>query len=261
MLETPPRASLWSVQTPQIFERGKLLKAYEAAQHEGYYGTDDASLVEHQGGAVRIVMGSYDNIKLTTPEDLPLAEDILAPPDGGEGIEMRIGFGYDVHRLVEGRPLILGGEEIPYAKGLLGHSDADVLIHALMDALLGAAALGDIGKHFPDSDPAYKGADSMVLLEQVVKLLQLANFQVNNVDVTVVAQAPKLAGYIPAMRRNIAEVLGTSIDDVSVKATTTEGLGFAPERDKVSLVMRSARSSRSGRRTLFSPLRSVRRFG
>ncbi len=142
---------------------------------------------------------------------------------------MRIGFGYDVHRLVEGRPLILGGEEIPYAKGLLGHSDADVLIHALMDALLGAAALGDIGKHFPDSDPAYKGADSMVLLEQVVKLLQLANFQVNNVDVTVVAQAPKLAGYIPAMRRNIAEVLGTSIDDVSVKATTTEGLGFAGE--------------------------------
>ena len=142
---------------------------------------------------------------------------------------MRIGFGYDVHRLVEGRPLILGGEEIPYAKGLLGHSDADVLIHALMDALLGAAALGDIGKHFPDSDPAYKGADSMALLEQVVKLLQLANFQVNNVDVTVVAQAPKLAGYIPAMRHNIAEVLGTSIDDVSVKATTTEGLGFAGE--------------------------------
>ena len=142
---------------------------------------------------------------------------------------MRIGFGYDVHRLVEGRPLILGGEENPYAKGLLGHSDADVLIHALMDALLGAAALGDIGKHFPDSDPAYKGADSMALLEQVVKLLQLANFQVNNVDVTVVAQAPKLAGYIPAMRHNIAEVLGTSIDDVSVKATTTEGLGFAGE--------------------------------
>ena len=142
---------------------------------------------------------------------------------------MRIGFGYDVHRLVEGRPLILGGEEIPYAKGLLGHSDADVLIHALMDALLGAAALGDIGKHFPDSDPAYKGADSMALLEQVVKLLQLANFQVNNVDVTVVAQAPKLAGYIPAMRHNIAEVLGTSFDDVSVKATTTEGLGFAGE--------------------------------
>ena len=111
----------------------------------------------------------------------------------------------------------------------MGHSDADVFIHALMDALLGAAALGDIGKHFPDSDPAYKGADSMALLEQVVKLLQLANFQVNNVDVTVVAQAPKLAGYIPAMRHNIAEVLGTSIDDVSVKATTTEGLGFAGE--------------------------------
>ena len=142
---------------------------------------------------------------------------------------MRIGFGYDVHRLVEGRPLILGGEQIAYEKGLLGHSDADVLVHALMDALLGAAALGDIGQHFPDSDPAFKDADSMRLLAKVVKLLQLANYQVNNVDVTIVAQAPKLASYIHAMRHNIAEVLGTSAHDVSVKATTTEGLGFAGE--------------------------------
>ncbi len=142
---------------------------------------------------------------------------------------MRIGFGYDVHRLVAGRPLILGGERIEYAQGLLGHSDADVLVHALMDAMLGAAALGDIGKHFPDSDPQYKDASSMGLLAEVVKLLQLADYQVNNVDVTVVAQAPKLAGYIPAMRLNLAEVLGTSLDDVSIKATTTEGLGFAGE--------------------------------
>ncbi len=140
---------------------------------------------------------------------------------------MRIGFGYDVHRLVEGRPLILGGERIDYTKGLLGHSDADVLVHALMDAMLGAAALGDIGKHFPDSDDRYKDASSMVLLAEVVKLLQLADYQVNNVDVTVVAQAPKLANYIPAMRLNLAEVLGTSVDDISIKATTTEGLGFA----------------------------------
>ena len=139
---------------------------------------------------------------------------------------MRIGFGYDVHRLVEGRPLILGGERLDYAKGLLGHSDADVLVHALMDAMLGAAALGDIGKHFPDSDPRYKDASSMGLLAEVVKLLQLADYQVNNVDVTVVAQAPKLAEYIPAMRLNLAEVLGTSVDDISIKATTTEGLGF-----------------------------------
>ena len=139
---------------------------------------------------------------------------------------MRIGFGYDVHRLVEGRPLILGGERLDYTKGLLGHSDADVLVHALMDAMLGAAALGDIGKHFPDSDPRYKDASSMGLLAEVVKLLQLADYQVNNVDVTVVAQAPKLAEYIPAMRLNLAEVLGTSVDDISIKATTTEGLGF-----------------------------------
>lgn len=140
---------------------------------------------------------------------------------------MRVGFGYDVHRLVEGRPLILGGERIDYTKGLLGHSDADVLVHALMDAMLGAAALGDIGKHFPDSDNRYKDASSMGLLAEVVKLLQLADYQVNNVDVTVVAQAPKLADYIPTMRLNLAEVLGTSVDDISIKATTTEGLGFA----------------------------------
>ena len=139
---------------------------------------------------------------------------------------MRVGMGYDVHRLAQGRELILGGVKIPFEKGLLGHSDADVLVHALMDAMLGAAALGDIGKHFPDSDPRYKDASSMGLLAEVVKLLQLADYQVNNVDVTVVAQAPKLAEYIPAMRLNLAEVLGTSVDDISIKATTTEGLGF-----------------------------------
>lgn len=139
---------------------------------------------------------------------------------------MRIGFGYDVHRLVSERPLILGGETIPYEKGLLGHSDADVLIHAVMDALLGAAALGDIGKHFPDNDPQYKGISSLLLLEKTNKLLQLADYQVNNIDVTVVAQAPKLAGYIQAMRANLAEVLGTALDEINIKATTTEGLGF-----------------------------------
>ena len=142
---------------------------------------------------------------------------------------MRIGQGYDVHRLVEGRRLFLGGVEIPYEKGLLGHSDADVLLHALMDALLGAAALGDIGRHFPDKDPQYEGADSMELLGRVCALLRQKGYRVGNCDCTVIAQRPKLAPYIPAMRENIASALGIPTDRVSVKATTEEGLGFTGE--------------------------------
>ena len=142
---------------------------------------------------------------------------------------MRVGFGYDVHRLVEERKLILGGVEIPYEKGLLGHSDADVLVHALMDAMLGAAGLGDIGRHFPDTDNQYKGIDSMLLLKQVTQLLHENRFYVNNLDVTVVAQRPKLAGFIPQMEANIAAVLGIDTSCVNVKATTTEKLGFEGE--------------------------------
>ena len=142
---------------------------------------------------------------------------------------LRIGHGYDVHRLVEGRPLILGGMAVPYEKGLDGHSDADVLLHAIMDALLGAAALGDIGRHFPDSDPAYAGVSSMVLLKSVGGILKHAGYAVVNIDATVLAQAPKLAPYIEEMRRRIAETLGIGHDCVSVKATTEEGLGFTGE--------------------------------
>ena len=139
---------------------------------------------------------------------------------------MRIGHGYDVHRLVECRDLILGGVQIPYEKGLLGHSDADVLLHAVSDALLGAAAMGDIGKHFPDTDPAYKGADSLKLLEIVAQRVKNAGFSVSNVDVTMIAQAPKLRPYIDTMRQNIANAIGISVDRVNVKATTEEHLGF-----------------------------------
>lgn len=139
---------------------------------------------------------------------------------------MRIGHGYDVHRLVEGRRLILGGVEIPFEKGLLGHSDADVLTHAIMDALLGAAALGDIGKLFPDSDQAYEGADSLKLLERVVEVLKENGYTVGNVDATVLAQRPKLAPHIPQMRERLARAVGTDMGRVSVKATTEEGLGF-----------------------------------
>ncbi len=142
---------------------------------------------------------------------------------------MRIGMGYDVHRLTEGRPLIIGGVEIPYERGLLGHSDADVLLHAVMDAILGAAALGDIGKHFPDSDDAYKGISSMKLLEHVMKLIKEEGYQVGNLDATIIAQRPKMAGYIPDMRKNIAEVLHIPVSAVNVKATTEEGLGFTGE--------------------------------
>ena len=139
---------------------------------------------------------------------------------------MRVGHGYDVHRLVEERKLILGGVDVPYEKGLLGHSDADVLTHAVMDALLGAAGLGDIGKHFPDTDPTYKGADSLKLLDHVMEVLREKGWQVGNVDATVIAQRPKLAGFIPQMRDNLAKRMGVAPEQVNVKATTEEKLGF-----------------------------------
>ncbi len=142
---------------------------------------------------------------------------------------MRVGMGYDVHRLTEGRPLIIGGVTIPYERGLLGHSDADVLLHAVMDALLGAAALGDIGRHFPDSDDAYKGISSMKLMEHVSALIDKAGYRVGNLDATIIAQRPKMAGYIPDMRKNMAAVLDISVSCVNVKATTEEGLGFTGE--------------------------------
>ena len=147
---------------------------------------------------------------------------------------MRIGMGYDVHRLVEGRELVLGGVTIDYEKGLLGHSDADVLLHAIMDALLGAAALGDIGKHFPDTDPAYKGISSIRLLEHVAELIRSEGYEVENVDATIIAQQPKMRPHIDAMRENIARALGVELSRISVKATTEEGLGFTGSGEGIS---------------------------
>lgn len=147
---------------------------------------------------------------------------------------MRIGMGYDVHKLVENRDLILGGVKIPYEKGLLGHSDADVLLHAIMDALLGAAALGDIGKHFPDTDPAYKGASSMELLKQVGALIEQKLYVVGNIDATIIAQRPKMAPHIEKMRENVAEALGIEKDQINIKATTEEGLGFTGSGEGIS---------------------------
>lgn len=215
VLNTPDRNTLYAVQTPQCFWRERYLEALDRVQGETASAvTDDCSLFELAGFPVHLVEGEYANTKITTKEDLK-----------GE-TSMRIGHGYDVHRLVEGRKLILGGVEIPYEKGLLGHSDADVLLHAISDALLGAAALGDIGKHFPDTDPRYKGADSLELLRQVGVMLREAGYTVGNIDSTILCQAPKLASHIPAMRQNIASALGIDAGAVSVKATTEEKLGF-----------------------------------
>ena len=183
------------------------------------------------GVKVAVAEGSYENIKITTPEDLLLAEKICA--DRGMAMQQeikvpqfRVGTGFDVHRLTENRKLILCGVEVPYELGLDGHSDADVAVHALMDALLGAAALGDIGRHFPDTDERFKGADSMKLLAHVIALLKERCWHVNNADVTIIAQRPKLAGFIPQMRANLAAALELGEDAVNVKATTTEKLGF-----------------------------------
>lgn len=212
---TLDRSKLYSVQTPQGFQFGLLIRAFEAAAKDHFSGTDEAGLVERIGVLPEIAEGTPSNIKITTPEDLQKMSG-----------EIRIGTGFDVHRLVEDRKLILGGVEIPYEKGLLGHSDADVLVHALMDAMLGAAALGDIGKLFPDNDPAYAGADSMKLLARVCEVLKEHGWALGNADMTVICQRPKLAGYIQEMRQRIAEVCGVSEDRISVKATTTEKLGF-----------------------------------
>lgn len=209
---TLDRQHLFQVQTPQGFQTGLLLHAMKKAMAEGFTATDDASVVEFAGYPVTMTAGNYANRKLTTKEDLPM--------------EWRTGSGFDVHRLVEGRRLILCGEEISYEKGLLGHSDADVAVHALMDAMLGAADLGDIGRHFPDTDPAYAGISSMKLLAAVRDKLQERGWRLSNADVTIICQRPKLSAHMPIMVQNLAACLDISPDQINVKATTTEKLGF-----------------------------------
>ncbi len=212
--QTPPRERLVTVQTPQTFYREDYIKAADSCPVEA--PTDDCIVMELAGYAVMMTKGDADNIKITLPQDIKKA-------GGGT---MRIGQGYDVHRLVRDRDLILGGVKIDYEYGLLGHSDADVLCHAVSDALLGAAALGDIGKHFPDTDERYKGARSIKLLTYVVQLLRAEGYSIVNIDSTVVAQQPKLSAHIDLMRKNIADAIGVDISAVSIKATTEEKLGF-----------------------------------
>ena len=220
---TPDRSILYAVQTPQCFDRTQYLAALQELDAEkARLVTDDCSLFELTGRSVQLTQGDYANLKITTREDLPR-------PVQKEETRMRIGHGYDVHRLVEGRKLILGGVEIPFEKGLLGHSDADVLAHAVMDAVLGAAALGDIGQHFPDNDPAYAGADSLELARHVARILSEHDYRLENIDATILCQRPKLAPHIPAMQANLAAAFGLPVDAVSVKATTEEHLGFTGE--------------------------------
>ncbi len=224
---TPNRNTLFAVQTPQCFCKEAYLLALSRCTAQQLDAlTDDCSLFEAMGWAVHLTQGDYANLKITTKEDLPQTANAMANKKEND---MRIGHGYDVHKLVEGRKLILGGVCIPYEKGLLGHSDADVLAHAISDAILGAAALGDIGKHFPDTDPNYAGADSLKLAAAVADLVAAQGYAIGNIDATLLCQKPKLAPHIDAMRANLAAALGIGKDQVSVKATTEEGLGFTGE--------------------------------
>lgn len=226
-VHTPDRAYLRAVQTPQSFDRQKLMQAHILAQEEGLEVTDDAMVYEHAYGSVHLseAPDAQKNVKLTLPDDF---EKLSSQP------ALRIGSGYDAHRLKERRKLILCGVEVPHDRGLDGHSDADVAVHALMDAILGALGRGDIGRHFPDSDGRYKGISSMLLLDEVVKIMRRQGYCVENTDVTIVAQKPKLAAYIPMMRENIASALGICPDCANVKATTTERMGFEGEELGIS---------------------------
>jgi 2-C-methyl-D-erythritol 4-phosphate cytidylyltransferase/2-C-methyl-D-erythritol 2,4-cyclodiphosphate synthase len=219
---TLPRESIFLAQTPQAFRRAVLVDALAVGC--GVNATDEAALAELAGHPVRIVEGEVSNIKITTPDDLRVAEAIARITEGS-GPATRVGAGYDLHRLVDGRPLILGGVTIPFDRGLHGHSDADAVCHAVTDAVLGAAAAGDIGQHFPDTDMQWRGASSLDLLRRAVALVSGLGFAVANVDVVVVTERPKLGPHLDAMRTKLAAALGLTPYEVSVKAKTNEGVG------------------------------------
>jgi 2-C-methyl-D-erythritol 4-phosphate cytidylyltransferase / 2-C-methyl-D-erythritol 2,4-cyclodiphosphate synthase len=217
---TLPRETIYLAQTPQAFRREVLARAIAAGQ-EGGDATDEAMLAERAGFRVQLVEGEVGNVKVTTQDDLDLAR--LRVSGRAHGVALtRIGTGYDLHRLVAERPLVLGGVTIPFELGLDGHSDADIVCHAVTDAVLGAAGLGDIGRLFPDTDPAWKGADSVALLGRATALVRGAGYGVVNVDLTVIAERPKLLPYLDAMRRNLARALGCDESAVSIKGKTNE---------------------------------------
>jgi len=242
--ETLPRDTIFLAQTPQAFRRDVLAAAFEFARRTNTEGTDEAALAEAAGHSVRLVTGDGSNIKVTTPEDLAIAEAMASArsaevsrstdSDAGEARAVRraegpartgrAGTGYDLHRLTAGRPLVVGGVAIPSDRGAVGHSDADVACHAITDAILGAAGLGDIGRHFPDSDPRWKGASSLDLLERVAAMVRESGYEVGNVDVTIVLEAPRIRDHVGAMREAIARAIGVDAARVSVKGKTNEGL-------------------------------------
>ena len=237
---TLSRETIYLAQTPQAFQRDVLRRALEIGVRDGVDATDEAALVEIAGLAVRLVDGDASNIKITTQEDLSVAEAIARGLDSRSAIQSairnpqsamtgpartgRAGTGYDLHRLVSGRPLILGGVTIPSERGALGHSDADVVCHAVTDAILGAASLGDIGRHFPDSDPRWKDANSIDLLRKVVQLVAERGFTVGNVDVTVLLETPTIRDHVDAMRASVAGAIGIDVARVSIKGKTNEGV-------------------------------------
>lgn len=216
---TLAREHIAFAQTPQAFRTEVLADAIRRGR-DGAVATDEAALAERAGYRVILVEGAPENIKVTTPRDLRLARQFL-----GDTMEAaRVGFGYDLHRLVEGRPLVLGGVQIPHDKGLSGHSDADAVCHAVTDAMLGAAAAGDIGRHFPDTDPRWAGASSIELLRAVAQLVRERGYEVVNVDVVVVAEAPKIGPHVDAMCSAVAETIGVAPGAVSIKGKTNEGV-------------------------------------
>jgi 2-C-methyl-D-erythritol 4-phosphate cytidylyltransferase/2-C-methyl-D-erythritol 2,4-cyclodiphosphate synthase len=221
-VDTIPRGEVFLAQTPQAFRRD-VLRAAVGLASAAADATDEAMLAEQAGHHVYLVDGDSRNVKITTPADLRLAEAILRTEHPGVPL-MRVGNGYDLHVLVTGRRLVLGGVTIPFDKGLQGHSDADAVCHAVTDAILGAAGEGDIGRHFPDTDPAWSGADSIALLQRANAIVRAAGYAVSNVDVVVIAQQPKLAPHVDAMRGNLARALGIDAARVSVKGKTNEGV-------------------------------------
>ncbi len=254
---TLPRESIHLAQTPQAF-RIEVLEEAVRLGREGIEATDEAALAERAGVPVRLVEGSARNIKITTPDDLAIAEALVAPKGGGT--TLRIGTGYDLHRLVEGRRLVLGGVVVPFDRGLAGHSDADVVCHALTDALLGAAAAGDIGQHFPDTDPKWAGADSLALLREVTALVATLGYRPVNADLTVIAERPKLGAHREAIAASLAGALGVPADAVSVKAKTNEGMdatgrGEAIAAHAVVLIERAAGGGQRAAREAAAPVR------
>ncbi len=229
---TIARESIYLAQTPQGFRRAVLEEALAIAARDSVEATDEAALVERAGHAVRLVAGEASNMKITTPEDLAIAETIALRSanasaerrGSAKASAERAGTGYDLHRLVAGRRLVLGGISIPSDRGALGHSDADVVCHAITDALLGAVSLGDIGRHFPDSDRRWKGASSLDLLARAAAIVAEHGFEAANIDVTVVLEAPKIRDYVDAMRAAVANAVGITADLVSIKGKTNEGV-------------------------------------